>query len=59
VPLDVDPTGPTELAPGETLTLEGATSAPQGRLRVDGFARVALDLTSDGRLEATLGAGPA
>jgi hypothetical protein len=58
-PLDVDPTGPTELAPGETLTLEGATSAPQGRLRVDGFARVALDLASDGRLEATLGAGPA
>jgi hypothetical protein len=59
VALDVDPTGPTELPPGETLTLEGATSAPQGRLRVDGFARVALDLAAVGEaeLEATLGAG--
>ena len=42
-PLDTGPAGPAELAPGETLTLEGATSAPAGRLRVDGFARVALD----------------
>ena len=53
-PLDTEPAGPAELAPGETLTLEGATSAPQGRLRVDGFARVELS-----ELEATLGAGPA
>ena len=51
--------GRTSLAPGETLTLEGATSAPPGRLRVDGFARVALELAGDGKLEATLGAGPA
>jgi len=60
-PLDTEPAGPVELAPGETLTLEGATSAPQGRLRVDGFARVALDLAAVGEaeLEATLGAGPA
>jgi len=52
--------GRTSLAPGETLTLEGATSAPAGRLRVDGFARVALDLAAVGEaeLEATLGAGP-
>jgi hypothetical protein len=58
-PLDAGPAGPTELAPGETLTLEGATSAPAGRLRVDGFARVALELAGEGKLEATLGAGPA
>ena len=58
--LDTGPAGPAELAPGETLTLEGATSAPAGRLRVDGFARVALDLAAVGEaeLEATLGAGP-
>jgi hypothetical protein len=53
-PLDAGPAGPAELAPGEALTLEGATSAPPGRVRVDGFARVAL-----GEVEATLGAGPA
>jgi hypothetical protein len=53
-PLDTGPAGPAELAPGESLTLEGATSAPAGRLRVDGFARVKL-----GEIEATLGAGPA
>jgi hypothetical protein len=58
VALDTQPAGPVELAPGETLTLEGATSAPAGRLRVDGFARVALELAGEGKLEATLGAGP-
>jgi hypothetical protein len=59
-PLDTEPAAPAKLAPGETLTLEGATSAPQGRLRIDGFARVALDLAAVGEaeLEATLGAGP-
>jgi hypothetical protein len=58
-PVETSGGGRTSLAPGETLTLEGATSAPPGRLRVDGFARVALELTGDGELEATLGAGPA
>jgi hypothetical protein len=58
--LDAPPAGPARLAPGETLTLEAATSAPPGRLRIDGFARVALDLAAVGEaeLEATLGAGP-
>ena len=28
-PLDAEPAGPAELAPGESLTLEGATSAPR------------------------------
>ena len=58
VALDTDAAGPAELAPGEALTLEGATSALPDRLRVDGFARVALDLAAVGEaeLEATLGA---
>jgi len=58
VALDTDAAGPAELAPGEALTLEGATSAPPGRRRVDGFARVALGLAAVGEaeLEATLGA---
>jgi hypothetical protein len=53
-PVETSGGGRTSLAPGETLTLEGATSAPPGRVRADGFARVAL-----GDVEATLGAGPA
>jgi hypothetical protein len=53
-PLDTPPGGPEELAPGESLTLVGETSAPGGRVRVDGFARVTV-----GEVEATLGAGPA
>jgi hypothetical protein len=62
-PIEAEGGGPVELAPGETLTLEAAASAPHGRLRVDGFARVALDLAgpadaAEAHLEATLGAGP-
>jgi hypothetical protein len=59
-PVETSGGGRTSLAPGEMLTLEGATSAPRGRLRVDGFARVVLDLAAVGEaeLEATLGAGP-
>ncbi len=55
--------GSARLAPGETLALRGALGAPPAgaRLRVDGFARVALDLAALGeaKIEATLAAGPA
>ena len=56
--------GSAELAPGETLTLTATTEAPApGLHRVDGFARVALDLPgaadpAEAHLEATIGAGP-
>jgi hypothetical protein len=50
--------GRARLAPGDALTLEGEASAPPGRVRVDGFARVGLDLAAvgEGELDATLGA---
>jgi len=56
--------GSAELAPGETWTLTATTTAPPpGLHRIDGFARVALDLAgsadpAEAHLEATLGAGP-
>ena len=56
--------GSAELAPGETWTLTAATIAPPpGLHRIDGFARIALDLAgsadpAEAHLEATLGAGP-
>lgn len=55
--------GRVELAPGESLTVGATVSMlPEGeRYRVDGFARVLLDLAAvgEGKLEATLGSGPA
>ena len=56
--------GSAELAPGETWTLTATTTAPPpGLHRIDGFARIALDLAgsadpAEAHLEATLGAGP-
>ena len=56
--------GSAELAPGEALTLTATMAAPPpGLHRVDGFARVALDLPgaadpAEAHLEATIGAGP-
>jgi hypothetical protein len=56
--------GSAELAPGETWTLTATTTAPPpGLHRIDGFARVALDLAgspdpAEAHLEATIGAGP-
>lgn len=65
LPVEADGAGPVELAPGEALTLTAAIGAPPvaARHRVDGFARVALDLAgsadaAEAHVEATLGAGP-
>ena len=63
-PVAAEAGGPVTLAPGETFALRATTSAPQGHLRVDGFADVTVDRAAAGdpaeaHLEATLGAGPA
>ena len=56
--------GRAELAPGEAWTVTAGTTAPgPGLHRVDGFARVVLDLPdaadpAEAHLEATIGAGP-
>ena len=56
--------GSAELTPGEAWTLTAEAAAPgPGLHRIDGFARVVLDLPgaadpAEAHLEATIGAGP-